>query len=335
MLASTYFLVPLLLSPALSLAPGSMTVDSSFSDPVFDAFVVFEHHLDGHYPTSSIESSSSSAMDAPPPNHHTGDNVFLQELQGTHHSLLNPYGEIDWPVYEYHNPFASSLAPALDYDNTSSVGTVDEPFSPISDTTPVGPSMMPSDFKLPNPYDIDHAHINANRFNCSLNHDAAGPAFPLSDLPDMLDLPDTLDLPDMSDLHDTSGPYDHLSGYGHRLHSAYGAGTDAYSYAERSRAVNVSPGEVPLTFMYPGALIIADQEDPPAAPQLKKERSEASPTSSTPRRTTRGRQVPVNDVAEEDSGSDGKHAKGGKPEYRCQFCPSGELHFCVLFARRR
>ncbi|KAI1794386.1 hypothetical protein LXA43DRAFT_1116581 [Ganoderma leucocontextum] len=273
---------------------------SSFSETILDAFASVEDRLDGHYPNNT-ESSRNDDAEAPLSINHFNtdmDTIFFPDLPGTCESLFDSYGEIDWSMYEYtvtgNNPFAPSPAPAVGDDNTSSVGTVVDPFSPVSDTTAVGPSTMPSDFKLPSPYET---HIT-NDFGPSLNLDA-----------------------DAASGLSTGSPalYDRFSCYGHPSQSLFGAATDASSHAQASQGVHVSAGEVPFTFTYPPTLAIADAEEPPAVdPQAVQAESKARRTSD--RRVTRRKHEPAN---EDSDGDDDKARKRGKVlEYPCKFCPS-------------
>ncbi|KAM5543402.1 hypothetical protein V8D89_002653 [Ganoderma adspersum] len=261
-----------------------------FSPLALGAFSDSEDHLGSYYPTTDSESSISI------------NNMFFPEPPETHDPLLDPYGEIDLSIYEYNNPFSSFPIPSLDHDNMSSVGTVDEPFSPISDAGAVGPSVMPSVFKLSSQYELGHTHIPHN-FH-SLNLQTASPGTLLSGLPD------------------TQGLYDPLYGYGHMSHFASGAATDVPGHTLRSQGVDVSVGQVPLTFTFPPAPVIADQEHP-STTSVTKEESESSPTASTPRRVTRCKTEPTGTIVpDEDSDSDDKPPKRGKPEYRCPSCSS-------------
>ncbi|PIL23402.1 transcription factor [Ganoderma sinense ZZ0214-1] len=285
-----------------------MTTNScSSSDTLLDAFSDLEGQLHVHYPNNT-ESSAFMDVHTPLSLHTDGDNVFFPELYETQDLLpLNPYGEIegeiDWSLYQYNNPFSSPV-PGLDHDNTSSVGTVDEPFSPVSDSSIAGPSLIAPIFKPTSTYTIGQAHFT-NHFDSPLNLDVTASATGFTGFPD------------------TSGLYNPMSGYGRLSHVAYRAATDVPSRPQRSQGVDVSVGEVPFPFTYPPPLVIADQEDPPAAPQHKEGRK-ASPTSSTPRRVTRGKTQPVNNNAAdgEDPEGDDKPPKRGKPEYPCPQCPS-------------
>ena len=280
----------------------------SLPDAALDAFSGLEHHFGGHYPDNAPSSLSDSVdMNAPIPlrPNNNMDSTFFPDLSGAPNTLFDPYGGIDWSMYQYHNPFAPSPAPALDHDTMSSVGTVDDPelLSPTSDTTFVDPSTLSSNFKLPSPYDFDDTHSFGHSLDPSLS--AASPASDLSS-------------PDPSCL------YDPFFGYGHPSQFALGTATDVSSpppQPAQDVGVDVSAGEVPLTFTQPQTLVIADLEDPPAAPQA------AQTTSSTSGRTTRrnakqARVSPV-DGGNEDSDSEDKRVKRGRPEYRCKYCPSG------------
>ena len=287
-----YFLVPPFLPPWLATllcTQSPMSVNAfSFSSLDFGAFSDSKDHLGYCYPTT--ESTSI-------------DNMFFPESPETNDPPLNPYGEIDWSLCEYNDPFTPTSA--LDHDNASSVGTVDEPFSPISDANAVG-SSVPSAFKLSSAYEFGDTHVSHNFDSFNLQEPAPGSP--------------------LSGLHDTQGLYDPLAGYGHMSHFAYGAATDVPSHTPRSQGVDVSAGQVPLTFTFPPALVIADQEGPSAATQvMEEEEGETTPTSSPSRRVARRKtEHTSNNVPDEDSNSSDKPSKRGKAEYRCHLCSSGE-----------
>ena len=84
---------PRWLAPLLC-TQSSMSVNAfSFSSLDFGAFSDSKDHLGYCYPTT--ESTSI-------------DNMFFPESPETNDPPLNPYGEIDWSLCEYNDPFTSS-----------------------------------------------------------------------------------------------------------------------------------------------------------------------------------------------------------------------------------